>query len=161
MRLRTDRRALKTSVAFSLIEVTLALAVISIGIVAVLGLLPHGLQASRDAADSTLAATIVQDTFSTLRSYPFNNALVCDACCPGDTAEYQDLGALTGTLLLSNAYDFAGSSTNFANAYYKVMLSYEPESPSLARVIATVVWPALSVAPINTNVFVTQIAHYE
>ena len=60
--------------AFSLIEVVLALAVSAIGLVAILGLLPQGLQASRDAADNTISATIVHDIFSTLRASPFLNA---------------------------------------------------------------------------------------
>lgn len=144
---------------FTLVEVMLALAIASLGIVAVLGLLPTGLQSSRDAADNTLSATIVQDAFSTLRTNAFHNALVCDTCLTRDLATYT---TVPGVSSVSNAYDQAGFSANWPNAYYKVVLDYQPQTPLvLTRVTATVIWPAKSKAPMNTNVFVTMIGQYD
>ena len=58
--------------AFTLIEVVLAVAIASIGIIAILGLLPNAIQSSRDATDNTLSATIAQDVFANIRSQPLN-----------------------------------------------------------------------------------------
>ena len=49
---------------FTLVEVVLALGVISIGLVAVLGMLPVGLRASRGASDDTQMAQVGQDFIS-------------------------------------------------------------------------------------------------
>lgn len=46
---------------FTLTEIILALAIISTAFIAVLGLLPAGLDQSRAAADSTVVATILED----------------------------------------------------------------------------------------------------
>ncbi len=66
--------------AFTLVEVMLALAIVSIGLIAILGLLPTGLRSARDAADNTISATVVQDSFSLLRNSPFHAAIICDTC---------------------------------------------------------------------------------
>jgi len=160
--MRTDfQKRSENTTGFTLVEVILALAVVSLGIIAILGLLPVGLQSSRDAADSTLAATIVQDTFSNLRTNDFHNAYPCDTCTTlKDLATY-DTSLAGGPV--SNGYDQAGFSVGnkWGDAYYKVMLGYKPQTPlDMTCVIATVVWPAQSRAPINTNTFVTTIAQY-
>ena len=163
--------------AFSLIEVVLALAVSAIGLVAILGLLPQGLQASRDAADNTISATIVHDIFSTLRASPFLNAT--NVYSLGFTNEVN--GVLTGptppvpcnlqTYSLPSFgqgavayFDKAGfTPATRQDWYYKVTLNFQPETVPLATVsmvMATVVWPALSASPINTNIFVTKVAQY-
>ncbi len=168
--------------AFSLIEVVLALAVSAIGLVAILGLLPQGLQASRDAADNTISATIVHDIFSTIRASPFTNITDLNsfgfAVYPGDSplsGQYTNLQ--TCTLLPPPVgqpaqgavayFDQAGIATNSVNGqpcgYYKVTLNFQPETvppAAVSMVTATVVWPALSASPINTNVFVTKVAQY-
>jgi prepilin-type N-terminal cleavage/methylation domain-containing protein len=146
---------------FTLIEVMLALAIVSVGIIAILGLLPVGLRAGRDAADNTLSATVVQDTFSGLRTNAFHSAILCDTCItPQDLSTYDT--TTTPSLRVSNAYDQAGFSTGWTNAYYKVMLDFQPQAPlPLSQVTATVVWPAQSKNPVNTNVFITRIAQYD
>ena len=163
------RRFIKMRWGFSLIEVMLALAIVSIGMIAILGLLPSGLQSGRDAADNTMAATTVEYTFSALRASPFTQAPVCDACNPvllgqpliENLATYNSSAPAVGPV--SNGYDYAGSPTsnNWASAYYKVILTYTPQSPTLTRVRAAVVWPAKSKATVITNIFVTEIAQHD
>ena len=157
-------RYIKERRAFSLIEVMLALAIVSLGIIAILGLLPSGLQSGRDAADNTLSATAVQYTFNALRASPFTAVAVCDACGPGSTPLVKDLSTYSSAVWggpVSNAYDYAGFPSIWVNAYYKVILNYEPQSPVLTRVTATVVWPAQSKNPVNSSIFITQIAQYD
>ena len=135
--------------AFTLVEVALALAITSFGIVAVLGLLPGGLTAARNAADSTITATIVQDMFSTLRQQSFTNTLV-----------WGNSFTLNPASSVSFYFDQAGNSmTNSAN-YYKITLQSLNASASQADVKATVVWPAQATAPMNTNIYTTTIANY-
>lgn len=52
--------------AFSLVEVVLALGVFGFAIVAILGVIPTGLQTSRGAQDETRAAQIAQSIFGSL-----------------------------------------------------------------------------------------------
>jgi uncharacterized protein (TIGR02598 family) len=58
---RTDRAG------FTLVEVVLALAIVATAFIAVLGLLPAGLNQSRQAADSTVVAAIFEDLHSRLQ----------------------------------------------------------------------------------------------
>lgn len=57
---------------FSLVEVVLALGVISFAIVAILGVFPVGLNTSHSAQDETRAPQIAQTIFATLTSQTFN-----------------------------------------------------------------------------------------
>jgi type II secretory pathway pseudopilin PulG len=52
--------------AFSLVEVVLALGVVSFAIVAILGLIPLGLQTSHSSQDETRAAQMAQSIFGSL-----------------------------------------------------------------------------------------------
>ncbi len=146
---------------FTLVEVMLALAIVSIGLIAILGLLPTGLRAARDAGDNTLSATIVQDTFTGLRTNAFHSAMLCDTCTitPQDLGTYDTIANPAKRVF--NYYDSDGFSTPQATAYYKVILDFQPQTPVLTRVTASVVWPAQAKNPVNNSIFVTQIARYD
>src|SRR5437763_9606573 len=58
--------------AFSLVEVVLALGVVSFAIVAILGLIPTGLQTSHSSQDETRAAQIAQSILATFSGQQFN-----------------------------------------------------------------------------------------
>jgi prepilin-type N-terminal cleavage/methylation domain-containing protein len=153
---------------FSLVEVTLALAIIAVALVAIIGLLPQGVQSSRSAADNTLAATILQDTLSQCRSQPFNNIQICNQWNPGGncintvkidlTVDNLGLGTIPDVL----DYDQDGYITN-GTSYYRLTIrhSRDPSLQSLARVSAVVSWPALSSSPLNNVTNVTMIARYQ
>jgi uncharacterized protein (TIGR02598 family) len=143
------RNRFTNRIGFTLVEVMLALAIVSIGLIAILGLLPTGLRSARDAADNTLSATIIQDVFSNIRSQPFGSV---------------DLGNgplnlnVTGSQILF--YDSSGGQTNLAAAYYRVVVSFQAQPvPGLSFVQASVLWPAVSANPV-TNVFTTYVAQY-
>ncbi|HVM62278.1 MAG TPA: prepilin-type N-terminal cleavage/methylation domain-containing protein [Verrucomicrobiae bacterium] len=166
---------------FSLIEVVLALAVSALGLMVILGLLPHGLEASRNAADNTVSATLVHDIFATIRTSPFTSITNIDstlgfnlhslsgATQPINLQTFNNVA--NSSLVVSGYFDKAGFIPAMTNAdfYYKVVLTFQPELPAgtpintpaaVSIVTATVVWPANSMAPINTNVFVTKVAQY-
>ncbi|MGD0650814.1 MAG: hypothetical protein ABSA97_06705 [Verrucomicrobiia bacterium] len=157
----------RATAAFSLIEVALAVAVIAIGLLAVIGLFPQGLQSARDAADNTLSATIVQNLFGQLRNGDFTINICTDPSdlgypihCASPVPLNLSIPNPTGILFY---FDQEGLLTN-GPAYYRVNLQWSQAlsgNSDLMFVRATVVWPAyLSSAPINTNIFITEVARY-
>jgi uncharacterized protein (TIGR02598 family) len=141
-------RIIGRQTGFSLVEVTLALAIMAIGLIAIIGMIPQGVQSSRGASDNTLVATIVHDTFNQMR-----------------------LGALTGTGWPPSSqdvyYDTLATNivTTLQDKYFHVVVTplLSPSIPNLYIVTTTITWPDKSATsrPINTNVFVTQIANYQ
>ena len=58
--------------AFSLVEVTLALGIVTFGLVGVVGVLPTALASGRQSFDQNRAAAIANTIFASLRSQPFS-----------------------------------------------------------------------------------------
>lgn len=58
--------------AFSLIETVLALGIMGLAITALLGLLPHGIQMSKKAADASAQSRIIDVISSRLSNLPFD-----------------------------------------------------------------------------------------
>jgi uncharacterized protein (TIGR02598 family) len=147
---RTGRPALQyahriSHSGFSLIEIVIALAVMAIGLIAIVGLIPQGVQSARDAADNTLAATIVQDDLNNLRSTALTT--------------WPPLAALQNI-----CYDAAGTnvvSCGTASSYFRETLNPVTTSPYLVTIVAVVSWPAQSAAPLNNITNVTTIANYQ
>ena len=146
---------------FSLIEVVLAVAVIAVGLMAVIGLFPQGLQSSRDASDNTLSAMIAQDILDDIRRQSGNTTFQISFCsCPSHTWG----ASSTADLFWMDAQGATNVSLG-SGSYFQIQATYNPNSggiPSLTEAIVTVVWPvpAASAAPPNTNVFYTKIAKY-
>jgi uncharacterized protein (TIGR02598 family) len=69
MKTRTSRKA-----GFSLIEIVVALGVISFALVAILGVLPLGLKSGRNSAQETRANHLAEQIFATLSTQPFTSA---------------------------------------------------------------------------------------
>lgn len=62
--------------AFTLTEIVLALAIIATAFVAILGLLPAGLDASRQAANATIVASILNDLHHRVQHHPLQHGEV-------------------------------------------------------------------------------------
>jgi uncharacterized protein (TIGR02598 family) len=90
---------------FTLTEVVLALGIIAFAFIPVLGLLPLGLDTSRQAIDTTVEAQIVQSLSS--------KAL---------QADFSNLDTLTNSFY----FDYQGNSTSEPNAVYKVGFDVSP-----------------------------------
>lgn len=73
MRIRVRYQRPPSNSGFSLVEVVLALGVISFALVAIIGLLPIGLASGRGTIQETRANHLAEEIFSTLRSQPFTN----------------------------------------------------------------------------------------
>ena len=64
--------------AFSLMEVTLALGIVTFGLVSVVGVLPAALNSGRQSFDQNRAAAIANTLFSSFRSQSFNKVCYVD-----------------------------------------------------------------------------------
>ena len=135
----------RTDEGFTLVEVMVAVAVVTMGIVAVLGLIPVGLKSARDAADNTQAAMIAQDAFS----YTRRQAL----------AAWSSLGGI------NEYYDAAGvNTTTSADYYFHLVTTLTTlSSPTRVLVVSTVTWPANALSPANqsSSTNITEIAQYQ
>jgi Tfp pilus assembly protein PilV len=130
---------------FSLVEVTLAMAVMAVGLIAILGLIPQGVTSSRNAVDNTLAATIVHDDLNVIRrtalTVPWPPTVQPDTC-----------------------YDAAGNQVPCASVdsyFHEHLISQASSVPNLLVVVAVISWPAKSASPLNNITNVTQIANYQ
>lgn len=65
---RRPRRA----AAFSLVEVTIAVAIAALGFITLLGLLPQGINMARDTAEMSVGAKIIQKLSGELQSTPWD-----------------------------------------------------------------------------------------
>ncbi len=65
--------------AFSLVEVTLALGIVTFALVAVVGVLPTALASGRQSFDQNRAAAIANTLFASFRSQPFDKVGYVDA----------------------------------------------------------------------------------
>ena len=72
LRPRRQRRA------FSLVEVTLALGIVTFGLVSVVGVLPTALASGRQSFDQNRAAAIANTLFTSFRSQPFSKVCYVD-----------------------------------------------------------------------------------
>ncbi len=97
--------------AFSLVEVSLALLVVAVGILSVLSLFPAGLDQSARSAAETHAAQFAGEVFSSLRVWAetnFDN--LEDVSVSGAADDWwggsRDPIAVTGTNVSTNVYEF-------------------------------------------------------
>jgi uncharacterized protein (TIGR02598 family) len=145
------------------VEIKVALVVISVGLIAIVGLIPQGIQSSRSASDNTLVATIVHDIFNTIRSQrqQFTAVNLNGFGFGAATYNLQTAIPASGTAY----FDSSGFNTATpADYYYRVVLNFQLQGTlPLSLVTATVVWPAkqTTVWPLNTNIFFTEIARYQ
>lgn len=94
--------------AFNLVEVSLALLVVAVGILSVLSLFPAGLDQSARSADETHAAQFAEEVFGGLRAWAETNSYgITNYSVPGATnmwnAEMEEI-SVTGTNILTNVY---------------------------------------------------------
>ena len=145
--MKRARRAL-ASRAFSLIEIVLALAVISFALLAVFGLLSISLKADRDSSSDTVMAGMRRTVMGDLRAGTFANL--------PDLKFYY--------------FDSDGLPCNSASAYYecKAALAADKNAPdpaynvsaNLKNATLTFTWPVLSGNRPHTEVFYCDIANY-
>jgi hypothetical protein len=141
--------------AFSLVEVVIALGIITVGVTAVLGLFPTALQTGHSAQDETRAAHIAQSVFGSLvASAPshFTNAQLPLYPSPSPAPTPLSINLTTGsgttpalTLYADNDGHLIANSTNAGYAIFiytniSVLGFTDPGTANLVTV--RVAWPA-------------------
>jgi len=108
----------RTKRGFTLTEVVLALGIVAFAFLPVLGLLPVGLDTSRQAIDATVESQIVQGLSS-----------------KAIQADFSNLGTFTNSFY----FDYQGNSTTETNAIYKVGfdISSSTKLPSSSTTLGT------------------------
>ena len=149
----------KSTSGFSLIEVVLALAVATVGLVAILGLFPQGLSSARNAVDDSFTAIIAQDTIAGRRADLQNGTATLGIAANPDTRWFTPDGH---EILLTN-------NTDALPAMYRCEVKASPltgVAPNLESTRVVIYWPwyrksdAPNQSTMNTNIFVTEIAVY-
>jgi type II secretory pathway pseudopilin PulG len=102
---------------FSLVEIVIALGVISFALVAIIGLLPIGLASGRATIQETRANNLAEEIFATLRSQPFTAASLNSLNGPATPIDLSIENTSTGTPgpILRATYDgqFVATSDYF------------------------------------------------
>jgi type II secretory pathway pseudopilin PulG len=156
------KRPLTGAAAFSLVEVTLALGVAAICLLAILGLMPTSLKTQQASIQQTKANQIISIIFSTLRADvrlpPGQESKVC----PDDPNEPCDWRSLHGNWLRRAAPDtlyFTNDAKQVglngdppADAVFRATIMYRfPPSETTSLADIRVTWPA-QVDPDNGGV---------
>lgn len=136
--------------AFSLIEVTLALGVAAFCLIAVFGLMPVGVQTSRNATSQTAATNIIAAVVSDLRATPSASATSSQFAITFGTAK---------TLYFDSAGQFTTLLT--ADSRYQINITWNPSAPTGSRYAdLKVTWPAAA-TPANASGSVEMFAAFD
>ena len=94
-------RRLPSVAAFSLVELTLALGIAAFCLIAVIGIIPVGMQTNRNATSQTAATNIMAGVVADLRATPKANPTSTQFCIPfgnATTLYFDSAGQCSGTL---------------------------------------------------------------
>lgn len=132
------------SQAFSLVEVTLALGIISFGLIAIIGLVPKGLGIVKESADEAAALNILSAVSSDLQCVGSNTT---DSACyeiPVDSVN-------SGKKYFDGDGNWLGNSAAPSDAVYVLSWTIQARSlkgpPSASLSIA---WPAEAAQPLGS-----------
>ena len=121
--------SLRSCAAFSLVEVTLALGIAALCLIAVLGLMPVAALTNRNATSQTAVTNVIASVIADMR-----------ATTSSTSPQYGITFGTTKTLYFDDAGQFATSLG--ANSRYRVRITF-PSSPSgLSYADVKASWPA-------------------
>lgn len=125
--------SLRSSAAFSLVEVTLALGIAALCLIAVLGLMPVAALTNRNATSQTAATNVIASVIADMR-----------ATASSTSPQYGITFGTPKTLYFDGAGQFTTSLD--ANSRYRVDVTF-PSSPSgLSYADIKATWPAAATA---------------
>lgn len=113
----TPPRRRRHFLAFSLVEVTLALGIVSFGLLAVVGVLPTALASGRQSFDQNRAAAIANTLFTSFRSQSFQKVGYLDTQFDGDGKPLASPGVPMLDLNSSVQVDETGSPQSEIKCY--------------------------------------------
>jgi uncharacterized protein (TIGR02598 family) len=132
-------RGASTDFAFSMVEVTLALGVAAVALLAIVGLLPVGLQNNRLSSEQTAAPKIISAVAADLRATPKN------ATASPVFALQVPSNSSTSTVTAFFTSEGKHSDTFNSDSRYRLTVSFAPNSSgSTGATFASLIlsWPA-------------------
>ncbi|MEA3209582.1 MAG: hypothetical protein QOE70_2639 [Chthoniobacter sp.] len=153
----------RATAGFTLVEIVLALGIISFGLVALVGLLAVSLDSSRSSDQDTMIASMARQVTTTLRERPFDklksggssDIFYFDAegrALPAATPEARQGAVYQCTAILTRNADFDTVETNGTS---------KPNLFDVQLRFSTALKPATSATPAAMEVVNTAIARYE
>jgi len=165
--MRTPQPALRTSRAragFSLVEVAVALGIISFALVAIFALIPVGLTSSQTAIAQTGANDILSAVFTDLRATPPTAPVGQSATTQRFQIPIPAAAATTSPASAIFYFDSEGQAKSYvqANSRYRLSVAFLPNTNARAATLAflKVTWPALA-DPANAAGSVTMFAAFD
>jgi type II secretory pathway pseudopilin PulG len=135
----------KSCAAFSLVEVTLALGIVSFSMLAVVGLLPVGLKSIKNANEQAGAANVVGGIADALRKASSLDGTTFTATFAGKPIIY-NLSGNGSTSATWNNLDFSGTPNEAEKRLSAVLEILEmPTATKPGRAVISVAWPAQAV----------------
>jgi uncharacterized protein (TIGR02598 family) len=140
-------RKLSATAAFSLVEVTLALGIGAFCLIAVIGIIPVGVQTNRNATSQTAATNVMAAVIADLRATPKTSStsvqfgITFNACPPSKSVRlyFNSEGQVVGRCDCCND---AQDTSQGTNPRYRLNVTY-PQSPAgLLYLNLKVTWPA-------------------
>ena len=137
--------------AFSLVEVTLAMGIAAICLVALFGLMPVGVQTSRNATSQTAATNIVSAVIADLRATSIINSMSSQFCIRFGTPTtlYFDSAGQCSSDLAGTTSPFGVAVAPALQTRYKMNITWSG-SVALRYADLKVTWPAAATAA-NAN----------
>ena len=129
--------------AFSLIEIVLALGIISFALVGIMGLFPVAMKSAQESQRETRAALIARQVFSDLGTLPGTNRFLIISDDPADRISI-NLATSSSNSLYFNAAGFPIGTVPTADALFLANVIVTPNTPvaGLSHVQTTVQTPA-------------------
>jgi uncharacterized protein (TIGR02598 family) len=119
----------RSSTAFSLVEVTLALGIAAFCLIAVLGLMPVAALTNRNATSQTAATNIIASVVADMR-----------ATTSSTSPQYGITFGTAKTLYFDSTGQFATSLG--ANSRYRIRITFPSSPPGLSYAAVKATWPA-------------------
>ena len=130
-------RKLLAATAFSLVEVTLALGIAAFCLIAVIGIIPVGVQTNRNAASQTAAANIMAAVIADLRATPVTKP-----------TSGQFLISFAGSGTQTRYFDSSGTASisQTTSSRYRLDITWSLAPTGLRYAYLKVWWPAAATA---------------
>ena len=168
---------LKTEGGFNLIEVSMAVAIVAVAMLAIMGLSLQGVDSSRQVANDTLVANLADDMLNWMRITPYGtntfliagaNANVHNLTPPISTSQI-DADGFPRTNVWNQINPMWAGNKSTGHGYYRftcqVLDHPEPTfgNAGIARVLIRVQWPinpgtGLPFTNCNTRTYIGQVA---
>ena len=165
------KRRRQQQAGFNLIEVSLAIAICAIGLIALIGLIPTGTEAARRAADDTMAASLASDVLHWRHITFYTNGTYFPL---GTTS--MAVRPMTVSMTLDATGNQATNEDGSVNKFYTSPYFYvtceakdHPQfggNPDIGRMIVTVQWPCYAgtgqpVSNSTRRVFISNMARMQ